>query len=119
MKKFLFIAPRILSILLTAFVSIFAFDVFEQGYAGWEFLLVFLINLVPTFVMVAFIIIAWKWEKIGGWLFILLGVGFAFIGRFQLLAIAIFTIPIIFIGIMFLLHDYKYGNNQKDITPSV
>ena len=35
-KRLLFWMPRILGILVAAFVSIFAFDVFGEGYTVWE-----------------------------------------------------------------------------------
>ncbi|MFA5030972.1 MAG: hypothetical protein WC495_05285 [Patescibacteria group bacterium] len=108
MKKFLYWAPRILSILLVVFISLFSLDIFDGSYIGWEIVLGFVIHLLPVFVAIMFIIIAWKWEKIGGSLFILLGIAFVFIGGYELIAILLFTIPCIIVGGMFLLHHHIY-----------
>ncbi|MFA6588252.1 MAG: hypothetical protein WCT08_04225 [Patescibacteria group bacterium] len=114
MKKFLYWAPRILSIVMVCFISIFALDVFDQSYTFWELVLALFMHLLPSIVAVIIIIIAWKREQIGGWLFIALGMGFVFIGRFELMAILIVTLPIIIIGALFLLHYYKYVKGAKD-----
>jgi membrane-bound ClpP family serine protease len=118
MKKFLYWAPRTLSILLAAFVSIFSFDVFDAGYSGWQLVLALFIHLLPTFVLIIFITIAWKWEKIGGLLFILLGIAFVFIGGYEVIAILLFTIPFIIVGGMFLLHSRTYSKESRNIDPN-
>jgi len=106
MKPFLYWTPRILSILLVVFISLFSLDIFSEGYSGWDLVAGLVMHLLPTLVAVAFIVIAWKWEKIGGLLFIILGIVFIFIGGFELMAILLFTFPSIIIGSMFLLHHY-------------
>jgi hypothetical protein len=114
MKKFFYWAPRILSIIMVCFISIFAFDVFDGGNTGWELVLALFIHLLPSIVAVIIIIVAWKKEQIGGWLFIALGVGFVFLGRFQLATILIIALPVVIIGAMFLLHYYKYVKGAVD-----
>ena len=42
MKTWLTWTPRILGLLFAAFLSLFALDVFEQGYQGWETVLALL-----------------------------------------------------------------------------
>ncbi|MGQ0603506.1 MAG: DUF7670 domain-containing protein [Anaerolineales bacterium] len=48
MEKLLFWIPRILTILFAGFVSLFALDVFVEGYGFWETLLALLMHLIPT-----------------------------------------------------------------------
>lgn len=72
-NKFLFWTPRVLTILFAVFISLFALDVFAAGYGFWEAVGGFLIHLVPTYLLVIALVIAWKWEHIGGIIFILLG----------------------------------------------
>ena len=72
-KKFLYWLPRILGILFTLFISIFALDAFGEGIPFLEAVVGFLIHLVPTYIMIAILLIAWKWELVGGILFILAG----------------------------------------------
>ena len=57
-------APRIMSLLFVAFLSLFALDVFD-GATGWQVVLAFLIHLVPSFVLIAVIAVAWRYEFVG------------------------------------------------------
>ncbi len=117
MKKFLYWAPRILSILMVCFISVFAFDVFGEDSTVGEQVLALLVHLLPSIVAVIIIIIAWKREQIGGWLFMALGVAFLFIGRFQLATFLVVTIPLAIVGAMFLMHYHKYIKGAKDSPP--
>jgi len=56
--------PRILSIAFVLFLSLFALDVFGE-YSGWQAVLGFLIHLLPSFVLLAVILIAWKYDLVG------------------------------------------------------
>jgi len=68
--------PRILCMLAILLISVFALDAFEPGQTICHQLLVFAIHLIPTFILTAILIIAWKWERTGG---IILGIaGLAF-----------------------------------------
>jgi ABC-type molybdate transport system permease subunit len=115
-KRFLYWTPRILSILMACFISIFALDVFEEGKTAWEMALAFFIHLIPSFVAVAIIIVAWKRELIGGWLFVALGIGFLFIGRFELVAMLMITLPLVIVGVLFLAYYFKYVKAVKQPT---
>ncbi|MCX6266216.1 MAG: hypothetical protein NTW16_02510, partial [Bacteroidetes bacterium] len=67
--------PRILCILAILFVSMFALDSFAPGMTLWEQIGAFLMHLIPTFVLILFLIVAWKWELIGGIMFLIIGLG--------------------------------------------
>lgn len=58
--------PRSLCILAILFVSTFALDAFAPGLTVWQQLGAFLIHLIPSFVLLALLLIAWKWELAGG-----------------------------------------------------
>jgi hypothetical protein len=58
--------PRILCILAILFVSLFALDAFSSERTFWQNVAAFLMNLIPSFVLLAVLIVAWKWEKVGG-----------------------------------------------------
>ena len=73
-EKLLFWTPRVLGILFTVFVSIFALDVFGEGYGFWGTILALLMHLVPALIVLTALVIAWRWEAVGGILFIALGV---------------------------------------------
>jgi hypothetical protein len=72
-KRMLFWTPRILSILFIAFVSLFALDVFDGKQSFWQTILAFAIHQIPVFVMIAILILAWRWEWIGAVLYSALG----------------------------------------------
>ena len=65
--------PRIICILAILFVSMFALDAFAPGLTIWQQLGAFLTHLIPSFVLLALLMIAWKWELTGGIVFIVIG----------------------------------------------
>ncbi|MDX9930188.1 MAG: hypothetical protein RBS37_10095 [Bacteroidales bacterium] len=120
MKKSLSIihwTPRILCILAILFISMFAFDAFSEGRSFWENLAGFLIHLIPSFVLIALLIVAWKWELVGGIIFGLIGLGFGpwvFIKNFRmnhsvgtsLAIVAAIALPFMLVGILFVISHY-------------
>ncbi len=68
-KRILFWAPRILCIPFAMFLSLFALDVFSEGYGIGETILALLIHLAPTYIIVISLAIAWRWEWVGAILF--------------------------------------------------
>lgn len=72
-KQIIFWAPRLLTILFAAFISLFAFDVFDSEHGLWETIFALLIHLIPTGIILLTLLIAWQWEWVGAVLFIGLG----------------------------------------------
>jgi hypothetical protein len=68
-KRALFWTPRVLSILFIAFLSLFALDVFEGHLGFWQTALALTMHLVPSFVLIAVLVLAWRWEWIGAALY--------------------------------------------------
>jgi len=110
--------PRILCIMAILFISLFALDAFSHGESTWDQILGFLMHLIPSFVLIGILLIAWKWEKIGGIIFILLGLGLSpFIFKhnyamnnsisMSLGVIALITLPFVLVGILFLVSHFK------------
>ena len=66
--------PRILCILAILFISLFALDSFSSERTFWQNTGAFLMHLIPSFVLLAILIVAWKWENIGGIILIIVGV---------------------------------------------
>ena len=71
-ERLLYWAPRVLCILFAGFVSVFALDVFDERYGFWHTCLALMVHLIPTFILVAVLIVAWRFEVIGGGLLLLL-----------------------------------------------
>lgn len=67
--RLLYWTPRILAIAYTGFICIFALDVFSENHGSWPAVLAFTIHLIPAMVVVAMLLVAWRWEWIGAALF--------------------------------------------------
>jgi hypothetical protein len=105
-RQLLFWTPRILCILFAVFVSLFALDVFGEDYDFWETLVALLMHLIPTGIILVGLAISWRWEWVGGVLFVALGV-FYFVmtrGRFDWLTYLLMSGPLFLIGVLFLLN---------------
>lgn len=68
-KRALFWTPRVLSIVFIAFLSLFSLDVFDERLGFWGTVLALAIHLIPVFVLIAALILAWRWEWIGATLY--------------------------------------------------
>jgi len=79
-------------------------------------------HLIPSFVLTALLIVAWKWEYIGGIIFIVLGLGLSpivFMLNYNrnnsvgmsLGVIFAITIPFIVVGILFMTSHFKKKKN--------
>ena len=69
----LYWTPRVLSILFIAFLSLFALDAFGEGLGFWGTVLALTMHLVPSFILLAILILAWRWEWVGAVLYGLAG----------------------------------------------
>lgn len=70
-------SPRILGIVVSLFIGLFALDAFSQSRPFIEALPDFVIHLIPAFVLLALVGASWRWEWIGGVAFIGLSVVYA------------------------------------------
>ena len=120
----LYLLPRILAIVCILFISMFALDAFNPKLTIWQQIVGFFMHLIPSFILIIILIIAWKKEFIGGVIFILLGLVFSpfiFIHNYRmnqsiwmsLLVIATITFPFILIGILFIL---SHKRRKKEAT---
>lgn len=127
MKKsiqFIYWMPRILGILMILFLSMFALDSFAPNLSLWQQIGGFLIHLIPSYILVAALIVAWKREKLGGWLFTVIGVIFSiavfllnlnrnhFSAGQSMLTTLIVAVPFIVVGILFLV-SYRLKKQMK------
>jgi hypothetical protein len=111
--KWLYWAPRILSILLIFFLAIFSLDVFDEALGFWGTILGLLIHNLPSIILLIVLIISWKREIIAGIIFILAGIAFTISTLFRqmkngfewslLAVIILITGTAIFIGILFII----------------
>ncbi|MBK9389653.1 MAG: hypothetical protein IPN68_05475 [Bacteroidetes bacterium] len=116
--KLLFWLPRIIVILAILFVSIFAFDSFSSERTVWQNAGAFLMHLIPSFILAGILIIAWKWEMVGGIILILVGLVFSvllFITNFgrnhsvwiSLSIVLMLCLPFVLAGVLFLISSQR------------
>jgi hypothetical protein len=72
----LYWTPRILSILFIVFLSLFSLDVIQPGLSIGQILLGLFMHNIPVLIMVALLIIAWKYEIVGAVAFIIVGLAY-------------------------------------------
>lgn len=68
-RRTLYWAPRALSIAFIVYLSMFALDVFSEGYGFWDTAHALAIHLIPTFFLIVALILAWRWEWVGAALY--------------------------------------------------
>jgi hypothetical protein len=64
-RRLLFWTPRITLLLYALLLSLFALDVFGHGAGFWETLLALSMHLIPTWVLLIVLALAWRWEWVG------------------------------------------------------
>ena len=120
-QKILRWTPRVLCIVAILFISMFAFDSFSHERTFFQNLGSLLMHLLPTFILIAFLVVAWIWELTGGILIALTGLAatpFIYNLNFQrtqsastsLGVILMITLPLIIIGALFII---SYFINRK------
>jgi hypothetical protein len=75
-NKFLYWAPRIMGILFVCFLALFSLDVFEEGRSAGEIAIGLLMHNIPSLVLLAVLIVSWKYEIVGGIVFTLAGLAY-------------------------------------------
>lgn len=121
--KILHWTPRIICILAILFISMFAADSFAPELTFWQQIGGFIIHLIPSFILIALLIVAWKWEYIGGIIFIVIALGmspFVFMLNYQrnhfsigasLGIILMITFPFVVVGILFIISHFMKKKN--------
>ncbi len=119
MRKCLYWAPRILSIIFILFISLFALDIFDLKLGFWGTLLGLFMHLIPSFILIIILIISWKHEIIGGIAFIFAGLIYIvnlFISSnfewYMLSWSVIIAGPAFIIGVLWIL-NWKRRKNDK------
>jgi len=118
MKTVLYWAPRVLGILGILYIGMFSLDVFEAGTPVLHMLLGFAIHSIPSLALVLFLVLAWKYERVGGALFFV-----AFLAPFLFLSNALWVnallgAPFLLIGALFLASSYYSSDSTESNTES-
>lgn len=101
---FLFWTPRVLGISIVGLLTLLSTDMFIEGYRFWEAILGFLIHMLPSFAVLIVLVLAWRWEWVGGLGFISFGIWYiaiAWDNHFDWITYAILAGTPGLIGILF------------------
>jgi hypothetical protein len=114
-SKVFFWTPRVLCLFFAGFISIFAADVFGEGYGFWGTALGLIMHLIPTAVILIILAISWRREWVGGILFTTLGVLYLvlFWGRFHWFAYALISGPLLVLGVLFMGNWWCRSKNTR------
>jgi hypothetical protein len=72
-NKYIYWIPRIASIAFILFLALFSLDVFGNDYGFWGTLVAFLMHNIPVFILTGLLIVAWRYEIVGGITFVIAG----------------------------------------------
>ena len=112
LAKIIHWAPRVAAIMIIFFTSLFSLDVFGTGASPLEVVGAFLMHNIPSIIMIAFLVLAWKRPFVGFVVFSIAGVAFAifFVRDFYALPnLLLFVFPILLIASLFYA-DWKWLN---------
>ncbi len=117
MEKFLYLAPRLASSLMGVYLVLSIGDSVDRLFTDAS--VSDMVQKLIRQLLIVIIIVAWKWEQIGGWLFVLLGIGAWFVPGFDFVAPLLFSVSCIGIGGMYLWHYYTFpvANPASSATP--
>ncbi len=111
-SKLFYWTPRVIIVIFSALAFIFSlFSGAEKYGGGFYGILKNSPNALPWLLLFGVVYFAWNHEKIGGYLFLALGIAsiFFFNSWENLATFFIVSLPIIVAGILFLLNHYKHN----------
>jgi hypothetical protein len=101
--RLLFWSPRILGVLVSMFLGVFALDAFSPAKPILAALPDFLVHLTPAVVVLGLVIVSWTREWIGGLAFIALAVMYGLtVGREHGDWVLVISGPLLIVGALFL-----------------
>lgn len=116
--RFIYWLPRIICILAILFVSMFAMDSFSPDLTVGQQIVGFLIHLIPSFIMIVILVVAWKWERVGGIILLIISLIFSvfvFLINYRRIhsvagslgIVAVICFPFVISGILFLMSHHR------------
>jgi hypothetical protein len=110
-------SPRVLGIFVCIFLSLFALDAFNESRSFSEALLAFAIHVAPAVLLLAVVAASWRWEWLGGVVFIGLAVAYVTIAGSRLDWILVISGPLLIVGTLFLaswrFHEELHGSRSR------
>jgi lysylphosphatidylglycerol synthetase-like protein (DUF2156 family) len=117
-KRLMFWSPRVLCIAFALFLSLFALDVFNEGLGLVKTILALSIHLIPTAFILVVLAVSWRWEWVGGVVFIAAGILYLTRAWNRPSWVVVICGPLFLMGALFLLNwskraEIRAGRNQN------
>ena len=113
LPKYVYWAPIILGFFPILFLGVFALDAFIPKRSWSENLFGFFMHLIPNFVLILLLLLAWKHQRLGGFLYIILGIFFFLFFKNPWMINFMLFGPILLTGGLFLFSAF-YTKNLKE-----
>ena len=117
MERFFYFLPRVLAIVVTAFLAIFAIDVVAPGRSILLMIGLFFVHLFPNYLLIFALLIAWRKEFYGGLAFLIIGAFFTYFYETYVILGNFFIVsfPVFLVGFLFLVHAIFFRKTTKNI----
>ena len=112
-SRWIYWTPRILSIIFILFLALMSLDIFDLNLNFWQTVIGLFMHNIPALILLAVLLVSWRYEIVGGITFILAGLFYIFLllrNQFEWYMISwVITIagPALLIGILFMIGWYK------------
>ena len=115
MKKILIWLPRISSILYIVVLTLIVLNVFSHGYIVWDTSTALVLHLMPTGVVLVLILIAWRWEGLGAFIFVCMAAVYALMTRDRFAPETHWKIfgPLLIIALLFMLSWFLQNPSRR------
>ena len=97
---------RVAGIIAILYIAMFSLDAFGAGVPVADALIGFAIHNIPSVVLLIVLAIAWRWERLGGVLFVFLSVVPLLLLSNALVVNLALAAPFFFTGILFLISGW-------------
>ena len=113
-EKIFYWLPRLLSIGFVLFLSLFALDVFTGPFEPMM-VVGFLVHLIPSFVLLAAVLVAWKYDMVGAIIFLGFAMFYVWSAGFDRpwSWYAAISLPSAIVGILFLVSWFQKRSRAR------
>jgi len=94
-------APRILALLVCSYLGLFALDAFGPGKPVGDALADFALHVTPLLVLLAVVVVSWRWEWVGACVFSGLAIVYALVAADHFSWILAVSVPLLVVGVLY------------------
>jgi cell division protein FtsW (lipid II flippase) len=110
--------PRIIGILMTLFIGMFALDAFDPRLSVMQQIMDFLVHLIPAYIALATVLIGWKWDLAGCLIYLVLALIYTFWAFHHPLWILCISVPLLVLSVLFFISWYLKAHGNKKVALS-